>query len=172
MVAYSFGYHCEWNCCISLLDYSLLLVLIMPFKKIQMTWYPGPWWPWRDGPYPHSGCQSIPKNSERLLCKCAFHIQLTNPNTGPLFLCSKHPRYRYQVGTTSVFQSPLKSSKLANANPDYLYSRVPSHGNYNTCSCPHFPLASSTPDWPFNSYMSPLYCYPPHDVSCPSSWGL
>ena len=100
----------------------------------------------------------IPINSSEI---CHYSSALITPGTGTI-----------QVGTTSVFRSPLKLSKLANPNPDYLYSCVPSHGSYNKCSCPHFPLASSTPEWPFSSYTSALYHYPPHGVSCPSSLGL
>lgn len=141
------------------------------FKNIQMIWYPGPCWPWRD--CPHTQCLPItPRNSEGLLCKCAFHIQLTNKTQAHCSSALTTPGTgTIQAGTISMSE-PTEIIQTSESSPWLSLLTCSFPAEVAQCSCPHSPLASSTPDWPFSSYMSPPYHYPPHGVSCPSSWGL
>lgn len=127
-------------------DRTLLVVVIMPLifcNSDDMT--SGVCWL----PLPPS--LPVPRDSGWLSCERAFqslhshyllltgaHTQgqctpaLTIPGTGTI-----------QLGTISVFQSPLQLFELANPNTVYLCSPLPSHRKYIKCPCAHYPLAFS-----------------------------
>lgn len=82
----------------------------------------------------------------------------------PLYTCLNHPRARYQtLGTSPMFQIPLKLFILANPKPAYSTSPILSYRNDNINSCSQFPsslyLGTSVFPWdptPHHGMVCPL----------------
>lgn len=74
------------------------------------------------------------------------------PRLSPLIIwatvsCLNHPRARYQTPRNNpMSQSLLTLFGLANPKPASTASPIPSSGNYNQGSCPHFPSLPLPPD--------------------------